>query len=79
MIFFHDSGVFSNKFMVIWSSMSHEFMSLTQFSICCSVTFSGSSVMAARIRASAMPVCQSSSAIWWFFPVSLASWRSSGI
>ena len=78
-IFFHANGVFSNRFIQVWSPMSHESMSFTQFSICCSVTFSGSSTIAARMRPSEMPVRQSSSASSWFRPVSLASLRNSGI
>jgi len=78
-IFFHASGVFSKRFMQTWSPMSHESMSFTQSSICASVSFSGSSTMAATILASAMPVFHSSSANVWFFPVSFAIFRISGI
>ncbi len=78
MIFCQARGVFSKRFMHTWSQMSQESMSFTHFSICFSVNFSGSSIIAATIFASGIPVLHNSSASLWFFPTSFAIVRISG-
>src|SRR3989344_733112 len=62
-----------------WSTMSQESKSLTQRSNCASVTFSGSSIYDAKIRASCIPEPQSFWASAWFLPIFLASGLSSYI
>jgi len=68
-IFFQAKAFFSKRFAHTWSQTSQELMSFTQSSICFSVNFSGSSIIAARILASGF---HNSSASLWSLPNSFA-------
>ena len=76
--FFQARGFLSNRFIHTWSQTSQESKSFTQPSICASVSFVGSSIIEASIRASAMPVRHNSSASPWSLPSLFAIPRISG-